>query len=188
MSGHYNYGLTKSYEYHQLIFNAQKHCPPSATAIIYATVEGELSTTLDFGISLIGTLRNFDFSESYAYFNLHNLSIKSNLVINGNARFTYQSKPLQLLDQWDPFGGQFNLKGIFTVGPYFDAVGQIQAEATVSGEISAGMSISAPQKFTYMFPSVQQILHSLDSKNEILSLIQAQLLSLKGGFQGCTIL
>ena len=84
------YGLSKRYTYDQIIYKAEKNCAPSATASIEATVHGELAATLDFGMSLIGTLRNFDFTESYAYFNLYNLSVSSQLALTGHASFKYQ--------------------------------------------------------------------------------------------------
>jgi hypothetical protein len=81
---------------------------------------------LDYGISLIGTLKNFGLSESYAYFSLQNLELDTMASVQGNAAFSYQSKPLLLLDPWDPFGGSFNIKGLWAVGPYFDVTAQIR--------------------------------------------------------------
>lgn len=123
----YKYGLTKRYDFSQILYHASKTCPPHGIADIDISVNGHLEATLDYGISLIGTLRNFDFSESYAYFSLQGLEIQSTLDISGEVGMQYQSQVLQLrmlprshpwyrlthhlVDKWSPWGGSFNIKG-----------------------------------------------------------------------------
>ena len=91
-SGGSNYGLTQSWSWNQVLYSAEKNCPPSATAYMEAVILGELTAQLDYGISLIGTLRNFDFSESYAFFRLNGLDLSTKAELNGNAGFTFQSQ------------------------------------------------------------------------------------------------
>ncbi|KAF4762033.1 hypothetical protein HAV15_005078 [Penicillium sp. str.  len=151
LDAHSNYGLKKDYHFEQLLYNAAKPCPP-LTAQLTAKVAGDLSVRLDYGISLIGTLRNFDFSEAYAFFNLDGLKVDTMGSLDANAGFRYESQKLQLLDTWDPFGGSFNIKGLWTVGPYFDVTAQIQGLATVSGKITSGMTFTTEKPFMFMFP------------------------------------
>ncbi|KAF7131458.1 hypothetical protein CNMCM5793_004683 [Aspergillus hiratsukae] len=158
-----DYGLYQTYHFEQILYDAAKSCPP-AMASLSATIAGDLSVRLDYGISLIGTLRNFDFSESYAYFNLYKLGVDTMATVQANAAFQYQSTKLQLLDQWDPFGGSYNIKGLWTIGPYFDATAQIQGSAILSGTVSAGMSIMTEERFTYMFP---QSLNQFPSEDDV---------------------
>jgi hypothetical protein len=93
---HSNYGITKTYEFSQLLYSSQITCPPSLTASIDATVYGQVGLTMDFGLSLIGTLRNFNFEEAYAYFHFHSLNIGTTATLNGNAAFSIQSTELPL--------------------------------------------------------------------------------------------
>ncbi|KAJ5399170.1 hypothetical protein N7465_009659 [Penicillium sp. CMV-2018d] len=152
LDAHSNYGIKKDYHFEQLLYNAAKPCPP-LTASLTAKVAGDLSVRLDYGISLIGTLRNFDLSEAYAFFNLDGLQVDTMASIDANAAFKYESQKLQMLDTWDPFAGSFNIKGLWTVGPYFDATAQIQGLATVSGKVSSGMTFTTGDKpFSFMFP------------------------------------
>ncbi|KAJ6007241.1 hypothetical protein N7540_011217 [Penicillium herquei] len=151
LNGHHDYGLVKEYTFSQTLYEATISCPP-VDATFSAGVSGTLGVTLDYGLSLIGTLRNFDFSESYAYFNLYGLDVYGEVTLNANAAIQYQSQVLQLLDQWDPFGGSYNIKGLWTVGPYFDVTAQLQALATVSGTMTAGVGFTVYENFTYMFP------------------------------------
>ncbi|CAG8910037.1 unnamed protein product [Penicillium egyptiacum] len=151
LDSHSNYGLQKQFHFEQILYNAAKPCPPT-TAQVTAKVAGDLSVRLDYGISLIGTLRNFDFSEAYAFFNLDGLEVDSMASLDANAAFRYESEKLQLFDQWDPFAGSFNIKGLFTVGPYFDTTAQIRGAATMSGKVTTGLGLITSQPFTYMFP------------------------------------
>ncbi|KAG9952210.1 glycoside hydrolase family 18 protein, partial [Aureobasidium melanogenum] len=152
LSTNKKYGLSKNYKYSQLVYSASKSCPPSATASLSAEVIGELNVNMDYGVSLICTLRDFDCSESYAYFRLGDLNVTARGILSGNAGFLYQSKKVQLLDKWDPFGASFNLKGLWTIGPYFDATAQIMGRAVLSGEMQAGASWLAPGGLVFMFP------------------------------------
>ncbi|KAI4763235.1 glycoside hydrolase [Aureobasidium sp. EXF-3400] len=147
-----NYGLSKSYKYNQLVYSASRSCPPAAVAALSAEVIGELNVNMDYGISLICTLRDFDCSESYAYFRLGDLNVTARGILSGNAGFVYQSRKVQLLDKWDPFGASFNLKGLWTIGPYFDATAQIMGRAVVSGKMQTGASWLAPGGMVFMFP------------------------------------
>lgn len=72
------------------------NCEPYGSITLDVSCQGYLEATLDFGITLIGTLRNFDFSESYAYFNLYKLGIMTEMVIDGRAGFQFESQVLQL--------------------------------------------------------------------------------------------
>lgn len=85
LTTHYDYGLHKEYPFKQNLYNAAKLCEPYSLARMSADVEGHLATRLDFGLSLIRTLRDFDFSESYAYFNLYNLEVNSSIVLSRDA-------------------------------------------------------------------------------------------------------
>jgi chitinase len=146
------YGLSKKYSYSQVLYSASRFCAPSTTASVSAQVIGELGVNLDYGLSLICTLKDFTCTESYAYFRLGDLNVTARGVLEANAGFIYQSQTLQLLDKWDPFGAAFNLKGLWTVGPYFDATAQIRGQATLSGQFQAGASWLAPGGMVFMFP------------------------------------
>ncbi|OQE13828.1 hypothetical protein PENFLA_c043G08195 [Penicillium flavigenum] len=154
LDSHSDYGVKKQFHFQQYLYNSAKSCG-SGSAQVSALIAGDLSVRVDYGISMIGTLRNFDFSEAYAYFNLHNLHVDTMAEIKANAVFRYESQVLQLLDRWDVFEGTFNIKGLWSIGPYFDATAQIQGLATISGTMRSGMSFNTEangDRFTYMFP------------------------------------
>lgn len=163
------WGIKQSYEYDQVLYSATRSCPPSATASVTATIQGSLEGRLDFGVSLIGTLRNFDFSESYAYFQLTSLSATAGAVLEANAAISMESTVQPLQVDLDPWGGSFNIKGLWEVGPYVDVTAQLQAKATISGRLSANSTITSSD-FTWMYPDslgqspsssdVQEFFHS----------------------------
>lgn len=96
LNRNFNYGISKTYGFDQVLYSAEKNCAPLTTAKVEASVNGQLSVTMDYGLSLIGTLRNFEFRESYAYFNLYNLSIGTTAKLTANAKFSFQSQTAQL--------------------------------------------------------------------------------------------
>lgn len=96
LNGNHGYGIARTYPFSQILYHAAKECQPYGTVGLDVSVEGHLAARLDFGISVIGTLRDFDFSESYAYFNLHDLEFKTTMNIDGRAGLQYQSQLLQL--------------------------------------------------------------------------------------------
>lgn len=102
---------------------------------------------------MIGTLRNFDFSQSYAYFQLNEISATAGAVVDAKAAIAMQTtvQPLQI--DLDPWGGSFNLKGLWEIGPYMEVTAQIQAQATISGKISSNSTIISTAGYTWMYPA-----------------------------------
>ncbi|KAK6216415.1 hypothetical protein LQW54_003619 [Pestalotiopsis sp. IQ-011] len=147
------WGVTKTYTYSQVLYSATKSCPPSATASLTATVEGKFQAQLDYGLSLIGTLRKFDFSQAYAYFQLTHVAATAGGTVEANAAIGMQTtvQPLQI--DLDPWGGSFNIKGLWQVGPYFDVTAQLQAQATISGKMISNSTIASTAPYTWMYPA-----------------------------------
>lgn len=145
------YGFHKKYKFSQVLYSASKSCPGTLDASVEARIEGTFETRLDYGISLIGTLKNFNFDEAYAYFSLDKMTADGRGIVDAHAAFQIESQKVPILQSLDPFGGSFNIKGIFEVGPYVDITAQLQASLTASGTASAGIRLSAT-KFTWMYP------------------------------------
>ena len=145
------YGFHKKYKFSQVLYSASKSCPGTLDASVEARIEGTFETRLDYGISLIGTLKDFNFDEAYAYFSLGNMTADGRGIVDAHAAFQIESQKVPILQSLDPFGGSFNIKGIFEVGPYVDITAQLRASLTASGTASAGIRLSST-KFTWMYP------------------------------------
>lgn len=145
------YGFHKKYSFSQVLYSASKTCPGALDAGVEARVEGTFETRLDYGISLIGTLKNFNFEEAYAYFSMSKMEADGRGIVEAHAAFQIQSQKLPILDHLDPFGGSFNIKGLVEVGPYVDITAQLLASITASGTVTAGIRLGA-QEFTWMYP------------------------------------
>ncbi|KAL4995520.1 hypothetical protein BDV10DRAFT_187946 [Aspergillus recurvatus] len=80
-------GLKKHYEFHRCLFEASATCAgdPADNVSAEARMYGELDTTMDLGMTLIGTLRTFDFSEAYAAFAQHDLSGRVGAALRARA-------------------------------------------------------------------------------------------------------
>ncbi|KAB8251022.1 hypothetical protein BDV35DRAFT_399858 [Aspergillus flavus] len=83
-------GLEKHYEFNQCLVESKAVCGTSS-AQVKASVYGEFNTTMDFGMSLIGTLRNFGFSEAYSYFNQEAFSMRMGAAFTARARMYFDS-------------------------------------------------------------------------------------------------
>ncbi|KAH6655547.1 hypothetical protein BKA67DRAFT_240673 [Truncatella angustata] len=151
LSGEVSYGIHHTYSYDQVLYSASLSCPGNVDASVEARIGGNFETKLDFGISLIGTLRNFDFSQAYAYFRMRDTEMLNRAVLEANAVFQMESEKIPIVSDFDPFGGSFNLKGLWVVGPYFQVDAQLQALIVASGSISAGVSIPI-EDYTWMYP------------------------------------
>jgi chitinase len=146
------YGFHKKYSFSQVLYSASKSCPNTLDASVEARIEGTFETRLDYGISLIGTLKNFNFDEAYAYFSISKMEADGRGVVDAHAAFQIQSQKVPILQSPDPFGGSFNIKGLFEVGPYVDIAAQLQASITASGTVTAGIRLAASE-LTWMYPS-----------------------------------
>jgi chitinase len=145
------YGFHKKYSFSQVLYSASKSCPGTLDARVEARIEGTFETRLDYGISLIGTLKNFNFDEAYAYFSMSKMVADGRGIVDAHAAFQIQSQKAPILQSLDPFGGSFNIKGLFEVGPYVDITAQLQASITASGAVTAGIRLGA-STLTWMYP------------------------------------
>ncbi|KAF7184582.1 hypothetical protein CNMCM7691_005766 [Aspergillus felis] len=144
-----NTGLKKHYEFQQCLFEATGVCQNAdgrATAYVY----GEFNTTMDLGMTLIGTLRNFQFSEAYSYFNQESFSIRMGAGFQAGARMYFDSGWVPI-GSFDGFGMNSYIKGIFTVNPYFKMDARLEADAYVSAQATGEISISH-DRFRYYLP------------------------------------
>ena len=143
--------LHKKYSFSQVLYTAFKSCPGTLDARVKARIEGTFETRLDYGISLIGTLKNFNFDEAYAYFSMSKMVADGRGVVDAHAAFQIESQKAPILQSLDPFGGSLNIKGLFEVGPYVDITAQLQASITASGTVTAGVRLAASE-LTWMYP------------------------------------
>ncbi|KAL4760703.1 uncharacterized protein BDW70DRAFT_160387 [Aspergillus foveolatus] len=128
-------GLKKHYEFHRCLFEASATCAgnPAYNVSAEARMYGELDTTMDLGIALIGTLRTFDFSEAYAAFAQHDLSVRVGAALRARALLHFDTG-WHPLGPFNSFGMNLNLKGIFTINPSFDLDVRLEAQAYVSAQ------------------------------------------------------
>lgn len=94
--GSTRYGIYRHYPFSQMLYNARRSCPPSADASIEAKVEGSFEANLGFGLSLVGSLTNFNLDDAYAYFVLDGANAFTKVSITGQADFTISSGNIPL--------------------------------------------------------------------------------------------
>ncbi|KAK8131958.1 glycosyl hydrolases family 18 protein-like protein [Apiospora kogelbergensis] len=145
------YGIQRKYTYSQLLYSARTTCPPSANASLTASVQGSLGGRLDFGISVVGTLRNLDFAQSYGYFKLDGMSATAGLSLDADAAIAMSTTTQPLQIPLDPWGGSFNIKGLWQVGPYVDVTAKLDARATISGSLRANATLEG-HNFLWTYP------------------------------------
>ncbi|KAL7793735.1 glycoside hydrolase family 18 protein [Trichoderma ceciliae] len=151
--GSTRYGIYRYYPFSQMLYNARRSCPPNADASIEAKVEGSFEANLGFGLSLVGTLTNFNLDDAYAYFVLDDANAFTKVSITGQAGFTISSGSIPLLENFAPWGGSFNIKGIATVGPFLDITAQLQSLATLSGSLVGEVLIATDEAQVFMYPT-----------------------------------
>ncbi|KAF4226516.1 hypothetical protein CNMCM6805_004439 [Aspergillus fumigatiaffinis] len=142
-------GLKKHYQFNQCLFEATGVCR-NADGRAKAYVYGELNTTMDMGMTLIGTLRNFQFSEAYSYFNQESFSMRMGAGFQALARMYFDSGWVPI-GSFDGFGMNSYIKGIFTVNPYFKMDARVEADAYISAQATGEISISH-DRFRYYLP------------------------------------
>lgn len=106
---------------------------------------------MDFGVSLIGTLRNFGFTEAFSFFRHEAFQAKISAELAAMARLQFDSG-MHPVGSFDAFGSNFNLKGILIVNPYFQVNAQVEAQATVSLDAAVQVTVTHPN-FQYYFPA-----------------------------------
>ncbi|KAH8738309.1 hypothetical protein BGZ61DRAFT_583252 [Ilyonectria robusta] len=151
LKAHDNYGVHKLFDYKQVLYSATKSCPGLGDASLEARLEGRVETTFDYGISVIGTLKNFNFDQSYAYFHVHDFNMSTMSVVDAYAKIQMQTQKLPILGWLDLFGGNFNVKGLLEVGPFFDIQAQLRAALTLSGQARAGLTFRS-RGLSWMYP------------------------------------
>jgi chitinase len=142
-------GLKKHYEFNQCLFETSAVCG-KADATMKASVYGELNTTMDLGMSLIGTLRNFGFSEAYAFFSQEEFAMRMGTAFRARARM-YMDSGWVPIGSFDSFGMNSYIKAIFTFNPSFKMDARLEADAYVSAQATTEMTISHDQ-FQYYLP------------------------------------
>ncbi|KAL2813347.1 hypothetical protein BDW59DRAFT_167530 [Aspergillus cavernicola] len=134
-------GLVKSYGFNKCLFQASAVCAgtPTYKAEAESYVYGQLNTTMDMGMTLIGTLRNFGFSEAFASFTQQEMSVRVGASLRAKAQLYFDSG-WHPLGPFDAFGMGMNLKGIFSINPYFSLDARIEADAYVSAQATFEMN------------------------------------------------
>ncbi|KAM0814064.1 putative chitinase [Seiridium cardinale] len=138
-------GQGVNYRFEQTLYEATVSCPPTFDASIKVDAVGGLVADLDWGVSLIGKVKDTEFEQAYAFFRLNSLDVNAQLGIKGSAQFTLESPEAQLLSNFAPWGGSFNIKGLVTIGPFMDVTAQIDSIATISGDFSTAVTMSGPE-------------------------------------------
>lgn len=145
-------GVMKSYAFNQCIFDTSATCPghPPYEIKGRSSIYGELNTTMDFGMTLIGTLKNFQFSEAFASFTQHEMSLRLGALLDAKSRL-YFDTGYHNLGPFDSFGMGYSLKGIFTFNPYFELAARVEADAYISAKAAFEASFSM-EKLRYYLP------------------------------------
>ncbi|PNP44197.1 hypothetical protein THARTR1_11088 [Trichoderma harzianum] len=152
-------GEAASYQFDQVLYEASISCPPSFDASMSARVQGSIDADLDYGVSLIGRVKDTKFEQAFAYFSIKEFDANAQIYLEGEAQFTFESREAHLLSNFAPWGGSFNIKGLVTIGPFMDLTAQIDAIATLSGHFASGVEISnrrfstdEASPLTWMYP------------------------------------
>jgi hypothetical protein len=145
-----NVGLRKHYEFHQCLFEASATCSVGS-AHAGASASGEFNTTMDFGVSLIGTLLDFKFTEAFSYFRQEAFEARVQVAIEAKAKPRCDSG-FQPVGTFDAFGSNYNIKGILQINPYFSAAARVQAEATISAQATVELTLQH-DRFQYYQPT-----------------------------------
>lgn len=113
-------------------------------------VWGSLDTTMDMEMSFVGTLRNFGFSEAYSFFSQEDFNATMGVGFEAKAKMQFSSGYVPL-GSFDSFGGNYFIKGIFKVNPYYQIEAQLQADVIVSAEATAEVNLYHP-RYWYFLP------------------------------------
>lgn len=89
-------GKKADYRFKQTLYQGRVSCPPNVDATVKATVAGGLIADLDWGVSLIGRVKDTEFEQAYAFFRLKSVAVNAQIAIEGSAQFTFESKEAQL--------------------------------------------------------------------------------------------
>lgn len=142
-------GLKKHYEYNECLLGASASCG-NANATVKANVFGTLDTTMDMGMSLIGTLKNFGFTEAFTFFNQEDFNATMGVDFEAWAKMHFSSGYVPL-GSFDSFGANYFIKGIFKVNPYFELEARVQADVGISTDAQVGISLYHP-RYWYFLP------------------------------------
>ncbi|KAL5087414.1 hypothetical protein Trisim1_007813 [Trichoderma cf. simile WF8] len=152
-------GEKASYEFNQVLYEASISCPPNFDAHMSARVAGSIYADLDYGVSLIGRVKDTKFEQAFAYFSIKEFGANAQIYLEGESQFTFESQEAHLLSNFAPWGGSFNIKGLVTIGPFMDLTAQIDAIATISGFFGSGVNIdntdlttNKTSPLTWMYP------------------------------------
>lgn len=104
-----------SYEFDQVLYQASISCPPHFDASMSARVHGSLSADLDYGVSLIGRVKDTKFEQAFAYFSINEFSANAQIFLDGEAQFTFESQEAHLRMLLDIATPPFILKRNFTL-------------------------------------------------------------------------
>lgn len=145
-------GLLKKYQFEQNLYKASAYCGPNGVAYLSIDASGDVTTTEDFGQTIIGTLNDFQFSQAFAFYRQSDFKAHISGGLQAVAKVRLQSA-LKSLDGHDfsTFGANFNIKGILRINPYFDVRAQVQAEAITAIQGTVDVTLTSPM-FHYMFP------------------------------------
>ncbi|KAK8103189.1 glycoside hydrolase family 18 protein [Apiospora sp. TS-2023a] len=76
------------------------------------------------------------------------------------------TQPLQI--PLDPWGGSFNIKGLWQVGPYVDVTAKLEAQATISGSLRANATITG-SNFMWTYPKQLGLEGAYSTPNSLFS-------------------
>ncbi|KAA8895207.1 hypothetical protein FN846DRAFT_348546 [Sphaerosporella brunnea] len=145
-------GVDVALPFAKTIYDGTKDCGGITDARLSVNIRGTFSTQLDNGGSFIGKLRNFQFQEAYSYFRHTDPQAQLSVQIDGQARVKMQSQMISFAS-FDGDLGQFNIKGIFEVGPYVEISGQLGATGLIAGNITHNSQFGLVNAFDYMLPA-----------------------------------
>jgi len=144
------YGLNRKADFDEAVYDGSKPCAGIQDAKLVVEVKGYYETKVDYGFSIIGTLRSFKLTEAYGYLIEVSPKILFHASIEGSARLNIQSDFVNLLKRSKQAAG-INIKGIVQVGPYFDVGVQLGATGLLDGKLAFDASLESPG-ISHIFP------------------------------------
>jgi hypothetical protein len=139
----HTYGLNRKADFDETVYEGSKPCAGIQDAKLVVEVKGYYETKIDYGFSIIGTLKSFKLTEAYGYLREVGPEILFHASIEGSARLNIQSDFINLLKRSKQTAG-INIKGIVQVGPYFDVGVQLGATGLLDGRLSFDASLGSP--------------------------------------------
>ncbi|KAF1992565.1 glycoside hydrolase family 18 protein [Aulographum hederae CBS 113979] len=150
--GEQNGGLEMKTALRQALYSARHVCEGMEDAHLEVKARASYSSKVDYGMSFMGALKNFEFSEAYGYIRELVPEFWFDASIEGRAKFDFQSPFVTLYGESVlPLAG-FNIKGIIELSPYHSIEAQLGATGVYSGSTHISAKLAAEGNIDHYIP------------------------------------